>query len=125
MINRFGDAFSDQIEKDFIPPYLFSPRSRELGRFALKVKGDSMMNAHILDGDLVILDKPSYPQEIKNGAIVAARLIHDHHATLKRWYKRGTQVHLVPENPSYAPIVVEVSEIAIEGVYVGLIRGYA
>lgn len=122
-VHRFGDTFSDQCEKNFIPPHLFSPRSRDLGRFALKVNGDSMIGAHIVDGDFVILDKPSDPKAVKNGAIVAARLNHDDQTTLKRWYREGTQVFLVPENPEYAPISVEVSEIVIEGIYVGLIRG--
>ncbi|NER85227.1 MAG: hypothetical protein F6K42_38145 [Leptolyngbya sp. SIO1D8] len=82
-----------------------------------------MIGAHILDSDIVILDKPSNFNEVKDKAIVAARLEGDNQTTLKRWYREGNQVSLVPENPDYEPILTETAQVVIEGIYVGLIRG--
>jgi repressor LexA len=110
--------------KEFIPPDLFSSRCRDsvLARFALRVQGDSMIGVHILDGDIVILDKPSNPNEVKDRAIVAARIMNDNQATLKRWQRKGDQVSLIPENPDYSTLQKHISQVLIEGVYVGLIR---
>jgi repressor LexA len=91
-------------------------------RFALRVRGDSMIGAHILDGDIVIFDKPNNPQEIKNKTIVAARIVDDDQTTLKRWQRQGSNVFLIPENPDYPEIRIHISEVLIEGVYVGLVR---
>lgn len=116
--------FSTQTEdgKAFISPNQFSPRSRGMYRFALRVRGDSMIGAHILDGDIVIFDKPNNPQEIKNKTIVAARIVDDDQTTLKRWHRQGSNVFLIPENPDYPEIRIHISEVLIEGVYVGLVR---
>jgi repressor LexA len=81
-----------------------------------------MIGAHILDGDIVIFDKPSNPQEIKNKTIVAARIVDDDQTTLKRWRRQGSNVFLIPENPDYPEIRIPISEVLIEGVYVGLVR---
>lgn len=81
-----------------------------------------MIGAHILDGDVVILDKPSNPNEAKDRAIVAARVVDDNHATLKRWQRKGDQVSLIPENPDYPTLQKHISQVLIEGIYVGLIR---
>lgn len=117
------DLSPEDVE-EFIPPDLFSPRCRDsaMARFALRVQGDSMIGAHILDGDVVILDKPSNPNEAKDRAIVAARVVDDNHATLKRWQRKGDQVSLIPENPDYPTLQKHISQVLIEGIYVGLIR---
>ena len=109
-------------EVTHIPPYKFSPTSRGLDRFALRVRGDSMVEAHILDGDVVVLEKPFDVKEIKNGAIVAARVDRENRATLKRWRRVGDQVFLTPENASYSTIQVEAQNVFVEGIYVGLVR---
>jgi repressor LexA len=121
---EFIHYFSTQTEdgKAFISPNQFSPRSRGMYRFALRVRGDSMIGAHILDGDIVIFDKPNNPQEIKNKTIVAARIVDDDQTTLKRWHRQGSNVFLIPENPDYPEIRIHISEVLIEGVYVGLVR---
>jgi repressor LexA len=70
------------------------------GWFLLKVRGDSMINAAILDGDLVLV-RPR--QEASNGQIVVA-LVEDE-ATVKRFHRENGRVELLAENPAYAPIV--------------------
>ena len=116
-----ADVFADS-EVEYISPELFSSRSRGLERFALRVSGDSMIGAHILDEDIVILDKPSDSQTVKNGTIVAARLEGQNETTLKRWHREGKQVSLIPENPNYRTIQVDAKQVLIEGIYVGILR---
>lgn len=88
--------------------------------FGLKVRGDSMINAGILEGDLVIIQ----PQkEAQNGDIVIA-LIGDE-ATMKRFVVENGKIYLVPENENYEPIVVEnPEEFSIIGKVVGVFRSY-
>jgi len=88
--------------------------------FGLKVRGDSMINAGILEGDLVIIQ----PQrEAQNGDIVVA-LIGDE-ATMKRLVIENGKIYLVPENENYDPIVVEnLEEFTIIGKVVGVFRSY-
>ena len=81
-----------------------------------------MIGAHILDGDIVILDKPSNPNRVKDRTIVAARIEGDDQTTLKRWHREGEQVFLIPENSAYPEMQIHDSQVLIEGVYVGLIR---
>jgi repressor LexA len=70
--------------------------------FMLRVRGDSMINAGIFDGDLVAIRSQ---QVASNGEIVAAMI--EEEATVKRFYKDGRSVKLVAENPAYAPIVAD------------------
>lgn len=90
------------------------------GCFALKVKGDSMINAGIYEGDLLVV----YPQKYAfNGEIVVALLGDE--ATVKRFEKKGEQVFLVPENNNYPPIIVDNREdFSIIGKVVGVLRWY-
>ncbi len=85
--------------------------------FLLRVQGDSMIDAHILEGDLVIV-KPQ--PTAQNGEIVAAIL--DDEATVKRYYREGDQVRLEPANASYSPILVKQREFRIAGKVIGLLR---
>lgn len=95
---------------------LFRPRAD----FLLRVRGLSMINAGILDGDLLAVHRSS---EASNGQIVVARLEND--VTVKRFRQHGSIVELIAENPDYEPIIVDTrkQQIEIEGVAVGLIRG--
>ena len=95
---------------------LFKPKAD----FLLRVRGLSMINAGILDGDLLAVHRSS---EARNGQIVVARL--DDEVTVKRFRKHGSIVELIAENPDFEPIVVDTNErpVAIEGLAVGLIRG--
>ena len=94
---------------------LFRPRAD----FLLRVRGLSMINAGILDGDLLAVHRSS---EARNGQIVVARL--DDEVTVKRFRQHNGIVELIAENPDFEPIVVDTSAriLAIEGIAVGLIR---
>jgi repressor LexA len=101
-----------------VDPHLFRPRADYL----LKVRGMSMRDAGILDGDILVVHKT---EEARTGQIVVARL-HDE-VTVKRLRRRGGTVELLPENPEFKPIVVDTREalFAIEGLAVGVIRNRA
>uniref|UniRef100_A0A7C5VMS3 LexA repressor n=1 Tax=Fervidobacterium thailandense TaxID=1008305 RepID=A0A7C5VMS3_9BACT len=85
--------------------------------FALKVQGDSMINAHIVDGDYVILKKQ---HTAENNSIVA--VVVDDKITLKRFVLRNNHVELVPENENFEVIKVDPKKVRIVGKMVGLIR---
>ncbi|ROL89839.1 transcriptional repressor LexA [Pseudomonas chlororaphis] len=86
--------------------------------YLLRVQGDSMIEDGILDGDLVAVLRDS---EVRNGQIVVARL--DGEVTIKRFERLAEGVRLLPRNPAYAPILIgEDRDLAIEGVFCGLVR---
>ncbi|MBI1743476.1 transcriptional repressor LexA [Candidatus Acetothermia bacterium] len=85
--------------------------------FLLRVQGDSMIEDHILDGDLVIVKPQPTAQD---GEIVAA-IIEDE-ATVKRFYDEGDQIRLQPANSSYSPIMVSPRDFRIAGRVIGLLR---
>lgn len=88
--------------------------------FALEVKGDSMIEASILDGDIVILRKTD---TANNGDIVVA-LLDDEEATLKRFRRKGQSIALEAANPAYETRIFGPDRIRIQGRLVGLIRRY-
>jgi repressor LexA len=90
--------------------------SKNHGTFALRVRGDSMIGAHILDGDLVILEQS---KEVHNGDIVAALI--DGETTLKRYVVDRGRPYLKAENPRY-PNLIPARELKIQGVMVSLVR---
>ncbi|MBR3148575.1 MAG: transcriptional repressor LexA [Eubacterium sp.] len=100
--------------EDYVPVPV-NASGREL--FALHVKGDSMINASICDGDLVIVEKTPVAD---NGEIVVALI--DDEATVKRFYKENGHFRLQPENDNYEPIIVD--ELAVLGKVIALIRNY-
>ena len=87
--------------------------------FALKVKGDSMIDAGILDGDRVIVKQQATAE---NGQIVCALI--EGEATLKRFYKKDGVITLKAENENYPPITVSAGEFRIVGRVVGLLRKF-
>jgi repressor LexA len=87
----------ENVEGEFVLPASFAPRSSE--SFMLRVQGDSMVGAAILDGDLILV-RPQRTAE--NGEIVVAMV--DDEATVKRFYKEDGRIRLQPENPEMAPI---------------------
>ena len=99
-----------------IDPALFQPHADYL----LRVRGLSMIEAGILDGDLLAVHRTS---EASNGQIVVARIGDE--VTVKRYKRRGSMVELIAENRDFAPILVNTRKepLAIEGIAVGLIRG--
>ncbi len=86
--------------------------------FALKIRGESMINAGILDGDIVIVKRESYAE---NGDIVVA-FIDRSDATVKRFFKEDGHFRLQPENDNMEPIIVD--EVEILGIVIGLKRYY-
>ena len=98
-----------------LDPALFHPAAD----FLLRVKGMSMKNIGIMDGDLLAVHKT---QEVRNGQVVVARL--DDEVTVKRFQRKGSKVSLLPENEELSPIEVDLrsQELIIEGLAVGVIR---
>jgi repressor LexA len=98
-----------------LDPMLFRPRADYL----LKVRGLSMRDAGILEGDLLAVHRTS---EARSGQIIVARLGNE--VTVKRFKRQGNQVQLLPENPDFEPILVDLKHdfFVIEGLGVGIIR---
>ncbi len=106
----------EHIEANYaLDPELFEERPDYL----LKVRGMSMRDAGILDGDLLAVRRAA---EARNGQIVVARVGDE--VTVKRWQHRGHIVELLPENPDYAPIIIDTrhDDLVLEGIGVGLVR---
>ena len=108
-------AVENRLDHVRIDPALFKPRAD----FLLRVRGLSMIEAGIHDGDLLAVHRTT---EVSNGQIVVARIGDE--VTVKRYKKRGAIVHLMPENRDFSPILVDTKHepLTIEGVAVGLIR---
>ena len=88
------------------------------GRYVLRVQGDSMIDEHICDGDLVIIQpRPT----AENGEVVVA-LLDNGEATLKRFYREPDRIRLQPANPAMKPIYVD--DVRVLGVVVGVLRKY-
>ena len=89
------------------------------GAFSLRVRGDSMVDAHILDGDLVLI-RPQ--QTAENGDVVAARFGDE--ATVKRFHVEGEDAMLMPANRAYRPISLRRADTSLIGKVIGLLRTY-
>lgn len=105
----------ENIEDTFSIPAGYVKSTKEL--FMLRIKGESMIEAGILNGDLAIIEKDN---SAENGEIVIALI--DNDATLKRFYKEKDHIRLQPENSSMDPIIVK--DCTILGKLVGLYRKY-
>ena len=98
----------------------FSMLKHKKNKFALTIKGDSMINAGILEGDIAIIEKDI---PIRSGDIVAALI--ENEATLKRYIKKDNQITLKAENKLFEPIIIyKSSTLKILGKCVGTIRSY-
>lgn len=99
-----------------VSPDLYGP-----DRFALRVRGDSMRDEQIADGDFIIIEPA---QTARNGQTVVA-LIDEHEATVKKFYNERTQIRLQPANENYQPIIIKPQQrVKVQGLVVGLIRRY-
>ncbi len=108
----------ENIEGSIVIDSSFMKKSRDC--FALKVKGDSMINAGIFEGDLVIVAPQS---NAINGEIVVALL--DDEATIKTYEKIGNTIRLIPENDNYSPIVIDnTKSFSIAGKIIGVLRWF-
>ena len=107
----------EHIDQTYVLEASMFPRRPD---YLLKVRGMSMRDAGIIDGDLLAVQKT---HEAKSGQIIVARLGDE--VTVKRLHRAGPRVELLPENPDFEPIVVSgrgAQDFAIEGLAVGLIR---
>jgi repressor LexA len=106
-----------------IPPSVAVPGAMLSGNgrhYALEVKGDSMIEAGINDGDVVVIRETS---SADNGDIVVAQ-VEGYEATLKRYKRKGESIILEAANPAYEPRILPVGAVKVQGRLVGLIRTY-
>jgi repressor LexA len=111
------EAISEVSHQVAVPQQMLSTTGEH---YALEVKGDSMKDAGINDGDVVVIRESSTAD---NGDIVVA-LVEDHEATLKRFMRRGTSIALEAANPAYETRVLPSDKVKVQGILVGLIRTY-
>lgn len=88
--------------------------------YALEVRGDSMIEAGILDGDTVVIRRG----DTANGGDIVVALIDDEEATLKRFRRKGASISLEAANPAYEPRILGANRVRIQGRLVGLLRSY-
>ncbi|HMQ29185.1 MAG TPA: transcriptional repressor LexA [Chloroflexaceae bacterium] len=103
-------------------PAEFAPADKLRGVYALRVRGHSMIDALIDDGDIVLL---RFQPNAENGQMVAARLLDENAVTLKKFYLEGSRVRLQPANVTMEPIYTTPANLKIEGRVVGVLRSLA
>lgn len=94
-------------------------RSRN-GVYVLRVRGESMIDDHLCDGDYVVIERR---ETARNGEQVVA-LLDTGEATLKRYYREGAKVRLQPANAAMEPRIVEADRCKVQGVVIGVLRSY-
>ncbi|MCM1984726.1 transcriptional repressor LexA [Lyngbya confervoides] len=111
-----------------IEPFVDDPATLDLQRclaapdcFALRVNGDSMIEDHIAEGDIVIMRPVLDAKRVKNGSIVAAH-VSGQGTTLKRFFRKGASVTLEAANLNYAPIKIPAAQVEVQGILVGVWR---
>jgi len=115
-------AAGQPIEAIEVPEELSIPEEM-LGRgttYVLKVRGDSMIDEQIRDGDFVLIEERA---QADNGETVVA-LLRGEEATLKKFYREGSKVRLQPANPDLEPLIVDADDVRIQGIVIGLLRKY-
>jgi len=118
VVGTIADGYRSEGSETITLPSELATRDPEK-LFALRVKGQSMIDALITDGDLVVLTPTS---QARNGEMVAAWLPLEEEATLKRFYLEGDMVRLQPENAAMDPIMVPAANVQVHGRVVGVIR---
>lgn len=101
-----------------VPRFLLG-RVRPERVYALRVRGDSMIDEHICDGDIALIENRT---DARDGEIVVALLIEENQATLKRLYRRGSNVELHPANSQLQPLTMPAKQVAVQGIFRGLLR---
>jgi repressor LexA len=96
---------------------LFASRN---GVYVLRVRGDSMIEDHLCDGDYVVIERR---ETARNGEQVVA-LLDNGEATLKRFYREGSRIRLQPANSTMQPRIVEADRCRVQGVVIGVLRSY-
>jgi repressor LexA len=113
----FGDPDPDdflELTRDIV--------AEQEGLYALQVRGNSMIDALVNDGDIVIM---KHQEEARNGEMVAVRLRDRDETTLKRFFRENGHVRLQPANPAMPPIIVHPSAVQVQGRVVAVIRQVA
>ena len=103
------ESFEDGQERLDLEPVL-----NTRGLFALTVTGDSMAEAHIADGDVVLLEPVTDPADLREGTIVSA-VVPGSGTTLKHFHRQGGQIRLEAANAAYAPIVLPADQVQVQG----------
>ena len=103
------ETFDDVQERLDLAPVL-----ETRGLFALTVNGDSMVDAHIADGDVVLMEPVTEPSRLREGTIVSA-LVPGSGTTLKHFHRDGAVIRLEAANPAYEPIVVPADQLHVQG----------
>lgn len=107
---------NDSLEDTFYIPNLWTRSYQDI--FLLKIKGDSMINKNINNGDYILINKQS---SANIGDIVAVDI--DGNATLKTYKTMGGKILLIPENDNYEPIILDQDQLSILGIAIGVIKG--
>ena len=116
-IPTFSDLQEAEPAETFDVPAAMAPDPRRV--YALRVKGYSMIDALVDDNDIVVLEQAS---DVRDGEMVAARLISENEVTLKRLYREGERTRLQPANSQMEPIYADADNVQVEGRVVGIIR---
>jgi repressor LexA len=101
-----------------VPRFLLG-RVRPDRVYALRVKGDSMIDEHICDGDIALIENRT---DARDGEIVVALLVDENQATLKRLFRQGPIVELHPANSQLEPLSLPASQVRVQGIFRGLLR---
>lgn len=112
------EAFEDNEERLSVPSDLVRNADET---FVLRVRGDSMIEDGIHDGDFIICERRN---EARNGQVVVA-LVNGFENTVKKFYREGKDVRLQPANSAMEPIIVMAKDVQIQGVVIGLLRKYS
>jgi repressor LexA len=110
------EAIEDREELDM--EQLFHSKN---GVYVLRVRGESMIEDHLCDGDYVVIERR---ESARNGEQVVALLTDSGEATLKRYYKEGSRIRLQPANSAMEPRFVDAARCRIQGVVIGVLRSY-
>jgi len=128
-VRKFGSiTFIDLRDRYGITQLLFGEdlnkelAENPLGReFVLQVKGSSMIEDHIMDGDFVVCEQT----QVANPGDIVVALVGGDEATLKRFYREGPgKIRLQPANSEMAPIIVPANDVKIQGRVIGVLRKY-
>ncbi len=111
------EVVGEGADKVSVPRFLLGRTRPELV-YALRVEGDSMIDEHICDGDLALIENRT---EARDGEIVVA-LVGGSAATLKRLHRLGREIELRPANSNHAPIRVPADQVQVQGIFRGLLR---
>jgi len=115
-----GDPLEVVEDEERIPvPRFLLGRVRPDRVYALKVKGDSMIDEHICDGDIALIENRT---DARDGEIVVALLVNENQATLKRLFRKGPNVELHPANSQLEPLKLAASQVRVQGIFRGLLR---